>query len=522
MTKLLAILSLVALVLGCAPEKPENPVILMGVDGAEWTVIEALWKDGRLPNLHRLAGRGVTSHLETAYGKSPVIWTTIATGLRPEDHGIEAFFEEVNGERIPVTSTTRRAPALWDMLTQRGRSVAVLGWWASWPAETVDGPVVSDRAARRSLDRRVSPPELEPEIDRRLDRIEAWEDERFYPLRQADLGPAAEQDALIEDLAPEMAAGGYDLLMLYLRQVDLMSHRYWKFWQPEPYADLEPFRSFSAEELERQRDWLPATYERVDRVLGRLVEAAPSANIFVVSDHGFRGADYLRITMDFDALLERLGYLVRDDAGAVDMERSEAFSVDTVPFHPPKRVRLIRREGDGDPDLGTPPEVERRLVRDLARLRFTTGEPVFRVRRAPPGSPYDIEATLLEHGLSRTLLLDGRRLEGLIPSIENISGQHQPDDAGVFLAAGPDIDPGADPTGISIHDIAPTVLYALGLPVGENMVGRAWRRLFTKRFRAAWPTTTVPEYRMPARGGSTSSEVDEELIEELRSLGYLD
>jgi len=58
---------------------------VIGIDGGEWRVIRQLWKSGELPNLRSIADRGTTATLATAYNASPVIWTTIATGVTP--HG---------------------------------------------------------------------------------------------------------------------------------------------------------------------------------------------------------------------------------------------------------------------------------------------------------------------------------------------------------------------------------------------------------------------------------------------------
>src|SRR6185436_6639786 len=123
-----------------------RPLVVIGLDGAEWRVIRKLWDEGKLPNLRRIADRGVTATLRTAYNSSPVIWTTIATGVRPVEHGITAFVVPTPQGDVPISSDVRKVPALWNMLTKVGRRVAVLGYWGSWPAEKVNGVVVSDRA----------------------------------------------------------------------------------------------------------------------------------------------------------------------------------------------------------------------------------------------------------------------------------------------------------------------------------------------------------------------------------------
>ena len=518
------VVTVLALVLGgCRSEQPPSRFIVVGIDGAEWSVIERLWEAGRLPHMRELAQRGVRTHLKTAYGKSPVIWTTIATSQPPEQHGITGFVASTEEGDVPVSSTLRREPALWNMLTQLGRPIAVLGWYASWPAEAVNGLMITDHVMRQALEERVFPADRESEIDARLEEIRLREDDRVYPYRAARVGPPGERDILLEELAPELAVGDYELILVYFRSVDEVSHRYWKFWEPEKFKDLEPLRSFTGDELAEKRDWIPATYERVDRAIGRLVEAAPSANFMVISDHGFRSANYLRVTTDFDALLEHLGYLVRTEDG-IDMSRSKAFTFDTVDHHPMKRARLTRR-GEVPGGWLEPQEAEEvleRLVADLRRARFESGEPTFEVSRAPRGSSVDVEARLLLKGLSKTIIFDGRPLDDVIQTIEHYSGGHPVEADGIFIAAGPDIDSSSDPSGISIHDITPTLLYGLGLPVAENFSGRAWQGLFAERTRAGRPLETISRYLAGSEGEALASEADEQILDELRALGYLD
>ena len=114
------------------PEKP-RPLVVVGIDGAEWDVVEQLWAEGKLPHLKAIAERGVTEVLRTRYGSSPVIWTTIATGRESRVHGITGFTVPTAEGEVPVGSTLRRVPALWNMASTAGLRVAVVSWWASWP-----------------------------------------------------------------------------------------------------------------------------------------------------------------------------------------------------------------------------------------------------------------------------------------------------------------------------------------------------------------------------------------------------
>jgi hypothetical protein len=102
-----------------------------------------------------------------------------------------------------------------------------------------------------------------------------------------------------------------------------------------------------------------------------------------------------------------------------------------------------------------------------------------------------------------------------------ISGTHTPSTHGIFLAMGPDIDPRADLSDIRVHDMAPTILYALGLPVAEDFAGRARTELFTESFRRAHPPRTIKTWGTRQGMGDVRSKADEDLLNQLRSLGYI-
>jgi len=132
----------------CSKEDLGTKIILIGIDGADWKVMLPLVKEGMLPNIASLMERGVSAWCRTFKpAKSPVIWTSIATGVGPEKHGIVDYDVVVDPEKglvVPVTSNARKVNALWNILSEAGLRVGVVGWWASWPAEEVNGFIISD------------------------------------------------------------------------------------------------------------------------------------------------------------------------------------------------------------------------------------------------------------------------------------------------------------------------------------------------------------------------------------------
>ena len=125
-----------------------RPVIFVGLDGADWQLLDDYIASGAMPNLARLTREGTSGVLETIRPPlSPLIWTSMMTGVSPLDHGILDFvqFNAKTGAKEPITSSLRRAPAIWNMASSAGKRVAALGLWATYPAETVNGTIVSDR-----------------------------------------------------------------------------------------------------------------------------------------------------------------------------------------------------------------------------------------------------------------------------------------------------------------------------------------------------------------------------------------
>ena len=138
---LLALLALTA-----CTEPRAGRVLLVGIDGASPRVVGPLLAAGRLPHLAALAADGVYAPLRSHPPiTSPRIWTSMATGMMPDRHGILGFgYLDEQGVRRLFVSTHRTVPALWNIVSAAGRRVAVVNWWNTYPVEKVDGVIVSD------------------------------------------------------------------------------------------------------------------------------------------------------------------------------------------------------------------------------------------------------------------------------------------------------------------------------------------------------------------------------------------
>ncbi len=488
--------------------------MVVGVDGAEWSVIEALWAEGKLPHFAALAERGARVALATAYGVSPVIWTTVATGVTREVHGVTGFVTATPQGTLPISSRTRRVPALWDMASASDRRVAVVGWWATWPAEPVAGVMVGDRSGH-GLEDEVFPAEFEA-------TWQAWRREALAAESRFPFSVRG-RDAPLALAAQRLVAADFDLVMAYLRAVDVVSHTTWRAWEPEAFPPALPA------ELARSRADFLAAYEATDEAIGAIVAAAgPATNVMVLSDHGFlaQPEETFRIILDFDRLLERLGYQRRTPDG-IDWVGTTLYTYVSPPFEALRRVRfaLAGREPGGRVAPADRASLRRTFTADLERVTYANGGRAFGVRDATPGElarGADFVVTVSREHPSRTLHYEDQVWRDIVQGLTRISGTHNPRTPGILVAAGPDVRRDASLAGISIFDIAPTLLYGLGLPVAEDFQGRAWRELFTDSFRRRHRQRSVPTYGTRAERPAAPSAVDQELIEELRALGYLE
>jgi predicted AlkP superfamily phosphohydrolase/phosphomutase/tetratricopeptide (TPR) repeat protein len=125
----------------------KNKILVIGWDAADWKVITPLIEQGKMPALQSLMARGAHGRIQTLDPPlSPMLWTSIATGVRADKHGIGGFVEPLpNGEGLrPVTTTSRKVKAIWNIFNQEGWKSNVVAWWPSNPAEPINGVMVSN------------------------------------------------------------------------------------------------------------------------------------------------------------------------------------------------------------------------------------------------------------------------------------------------------------------------------------------------------------------------------------------
>jgi predicted AlkP superfamily pyrophosphatase or phosphodiesterase len=276
---------------------PSAPrVAIIGVDGCDWDKLGPLVESGRLPTFKRLMDNGVYGNLTSLPPLvSPRIWTTIATGKTPEKHGIRDF---INEQGVPVNSTMRTARPVWDIVSGAGATVGVVGWYVTWPVETVRGFLVSDRfhSLVRGPVQAVQSATGRP-TNERLESFGRFSfDPGYKAFEEADL--RYQQNRIVD----EPLRWGYlrdaiysrvsctflpvyrpTFSAVYLRGIDFVQHFFWKYSDPAPFGDVTPA------EMKAYGDVIDNYYMYTDTLLSRLLEAlGDDVNVLLVADHGFQ------------------------------------------------------------------------------------------------------------------------------------------------------------------------------------------------------------------------------------------
>lgn len=304
------------LFLGCGARDSQSPravsprVLLIGIDGADLGIINRLIDNGKLPTFARLKREGAWGPLRSVEPLlSPIIWTSIATGRRPQDHGVFDFVEaNPEGNPIPITSNRRKVPALWNIAGEFGKTSGFIGWYASFPAENVKGFEISNRLgshqarSERAASGEAFPEGLGAELYRQFGEPKpdlAATKARF--LARPDVLVSESGQKRLEELAKVYAMSEFyrkiapylqrkfetDLLALYFDGIDASGHLFMEDAPPRrPEVSDSDYDAFS-ETVDRY-------YQYQDEVLADLLRLEGERTVTVIcSDHGFKSGALL-------------------------------------------------------------------------------------------------------------------------------------------------------------------------------------------------------------------------------------
>lgn len=559
---------------------PEE-IVVVGLDGATLDLIQPWVDDGLLPNMARLLQEGSWGSLRSVIPPmSSAAWTTFMTGRNMAKHGIVDFLvrKPDSYELQILNATHRRSPTVWTYLSDLGKRVGVLNVPMTYPPERVEGFVVSGMDAPSTESKFAHPPELREKLLAEFPDY-VIEPRTFHLLHGPQRDPEKLIDLLIHYEEERYAVGQFlrsqvpvDLFTIVLRYTDLVQHWFWKSMDPD-----HPHRQPGDEAYDQA---ILRIYQHADQLLGRYM--SETKTLIVLSDHGagpvgdrvvylntwLRDQGWLSFKQSGGdrgkwvvkwawQLWRRLRgaaprwlreFLIRRFSGVrkqlpslfalsdIDWGRTQAYSVEVRGM---VWINLKGREPGGTVSPGEEYETLREEIAErLLSLRDPiTGKPlirsVYKREELYAGPLLDMVPDLLvewETEPHSPLLLHGalsrrqRPVELLdrdaLARLTRPNGTHRLD--GACILWGEHITPEGRLENAGLVDLAPTMLYLMGLPIPEDMDGRVLMEAIDASFAADHPLQKVrSDDRLLEAVEGYAEDEEKDVMDRLSDLGYI-
>jgi predicted AlkP superfamily phosphohydrolase/phosphomutase len=563
----------------------ERKVLILGLDGSTWDLFSELISDGTMPNLSKLVGRGAAGDLMTMVPPvTATSWTSFFTGLNPGKHGVFEFLLRRRGlselavsarnpfGEIPVNSTLRDGLPIWDLAGRAGLRSAVISVPITYPPEKINGCMISGFLTPFGRRDFVHPPGLLEDIEARFGPYRLYH-RQVYSRR----GVGLVLDELFDVLRFNIDVTRYlmdrlewNLFFSHFWGTDRAQHELWHLLDPaHPRYDRAEGQVYGPR--------LKEFYRLLDQGLAEIVGDAADANVIIASDHGFGP---IRSFLSFNMWLLERGYLKLKGDLWTRLKRA-AYAMGLTPvafyrlsmalglarlrlsggFHSRQRMQMLLdkvflslanvdwestraysrgnygqiyinlkgREPRGCVSPGAEYEETRALIKQdlLATEDPETGEKLLdrvHFREEIYQGPFVQEApdlVFLPRDMSNKALgtLDFTSNRFKFPVYGN-SGDHRMN--GIFVGVGEAFEEGKRLEPLSILDVAPTVLYLLGLPVPRQMDGALARQALRPDYLAQ-REVEYADIELLGRAGAKalSAEDSQDIRRRLEGIGYI-
>jgi predicted AlkP superfamily phosphohydrolase/phosphomutase len=564
-------------------------VVVFGLDGATFDLLLPWIDEGKLPTFDRLLNQGVHGLLDPAPNlRSAASWTSFYTGKNPGKHGIYEFYDFIPGNYSIrfIDGSYCREPSIWRLLTDQGLRSIVINVPMTYPAESIDGVILSGLDAPGTdsngfchpqnilgdLEARFGKYILEPGLTGFIqDNRQAEAVERLF-------GEIEQKERVMFHL---MENDNWDLLTVVFRSLDAAQHCFWKYMDDRhPQHDPTNHGPY--------RDVIFRVYRQLDKILAHLIQRLePEDTLLVMSDHGFgakhpannqlnawlAGKDYLsyrknnflsplqsasrrtlknayeligsKLSRRQKEALVRIFPTLRNRVQSrlcftgIDWSKTRAYS-DTLFAN--IRINLKGREANGIVQPGADYD---NLIEEIRENLITcqdqkTGEPLVsevlhkdEIYRGPCSDKApDLTIRWREDIKISGIKCDAAAYNESLPSdrpfipaedARVISGDHHR--YGIFIGWGSKIKKGLHIEGAQIVDLVPTTFYLLQRPVPEDMDGKVLTPIFEDDHLSRNPLRTGGVgLDQDRKGVLPEYDKDEEaaIADRLRQLGYLE
>ena len=551
-----------------------NKLLVIGLDGASFNVLDPLIEKGYLPHISKLIAGGARADLETAFPPiTAVAWSSFMTGKNPGKHGIFEFVrrDHRSNRELAVNASFRQGRTIWDLLSDAGKRVIVHNFPCTYPPHEINGLMIADFMTPRGRRDFTYPASLLAEIEATFGS---------YRLHLSQTYAEGNVDAVLDELFDEleykakvaeylMTRYEWDAFFQYFWGTDRIQHELWHI-----IDDQHP--RHNKDEAKAYGDRVHQYFRRVDEIVGRLIElAGADPLVLIASDHGF-GPVHKYCSLNVWLLQEGFIKLKPD---VVTRAKKLMFSLGLTPefaFRLTRRIPGALRPARG---VSSKPGASKLLGkfflsfndvdwnRSVAFSKGNYGQIyVNRKGREPNGIVADDEYETVRDAIIERLraLKDPltnkswvgqvfRRediysgpLVGDAPDIAflpadmrylplgnadftsnkfmvdafGISGCHRMN--GVMIANGTAITRGSSLDVARIYDMAPTLLYLSDQSVPDDVDGRVLTEMISADYSSAHPIRFAAQGDAEATNAVLySDEENSDVIERLKSLGYV-
>ncbi len=499
--------------------------LIIGLDGAELDYMRGLAGAGELPNISKLMSQGASMKLRsTPAFTSAAAWSAIITGRNPGKNRVFDWMNKRPGggfvESI-VSSSHRESPAFWHELREPLRS-AIIHVPCTYPPEPLNGIMISGQGHPPMHDAIISYPDslLNELPDEHSPYISEYTE--LENLRKTGLSVEGALELFFK--AEDMRT----VLSIHLCEKQKTDVCMIVYTSTDQFGHCGDTRGVAKKRA----------YLNCDKNIGMLLDhlTDSNTNVLIISDHGNVP---IRRRLNFWKLFQDNGFI----------RRPLGVDLYTVVPHSVCGSLIIKVRGRDRRGIVKPADYQR--VRDniIAVLRETRDEsgekPLFaavRAREELYHGPFVEEAPDLNYELANEhTQIVFTPAERNAPCIEPYSPEKSLSDSifnridtgvhsrdGIFIARGPHIKHNSEASApLIVYDVAPFILYTLGLPVPEDMDGRVPEELFDSEHVKSNPMiretgVAAENQSAPQAHAPAYTEEEEELIKRrLEDLGYL-
>ncbi len=545
--------------------------LVVGLDGAEWNVLNPLIKKGYLPNLEKLVSDGSCGNLVSSIPPiTPTAWTSFLTGVNPGKHGIFSYQKKLSKENSyfisPLNSLDIQKEHLWHILGRHGKKVAFVNVPMSFPPQKVNGYMITGMMTPSTESRFTYPESLKEElsengINYRIDldigkEVNLMEDPSFHEnYFMKDKGERFFRELYeITDQRHKaikylMTHKSWDFFMGVFIGMDRVQHYLWQYLDDGLNGKMTPI----AEKIFKY-------YSYLDSILGELFSlAGDDAVCIVMSDHGFGKykGDFLinrwlseqgllvvnKQKQKFIPWLKKIAYRagfrkemlskvldqkkinsLRMSVQQIDWGSSKAFSALAHCVH----INVKGRESLGFIEEGTEYEkLREEIINGLYKIKDpSTGEAVikkvYKREDIYSGSEFDAapDLIILSSDTDHYGIYSSRHShDGIFCENTWKTGDHRQN--GIFIINGQGIKNAETINNAHIIDVLPTILYIQDLPVPEYVDGKVLKEVFEDPGKDVRIETTAEQKPRDEEYNYNDDEV-EEVKDRLKQLGYID